>query len=305
MKPCSTMRGHLLDGVEAFIIVAELRNFRAASRQLRISPSALSQKIRAMENRIGVPLLTRTTRNVGLTQAGQIFLERARPALNDLTAAYDTTRNLGEPAGLLRLQMPRGVIPLLIEPILSGFCDAYPKIDLEIDASESPANLVHAGYDAGVQLGEHLDADMIALRLTDPILFAVAGSPRYFETHGRPSRPSELRGHDCIRVRLGDGSLGQWAFADSGSIYEITVEGRITTNDYNLALNASAQGLGICYCARSTIEDKVMSGELEIILPDYTPSSSGVFLYYPNKSQALPKLRAFIDYVQRFLLRTS
>lgn len=305
MKLGRTMQGHLLDGVEAFIVVAELRNFRAASRQLRISPSALSQKIRVMEDRIGVPLLTRTTRSVGLTQAGQIFLDRARPALDDLSAAYDDTQNLGKPAGLLRLQMPRGVIPLLIEPILSEFCDAYPKIDLEIDATESPADLIHSGYDAGVQLGELLDADMIALRLTPPIRFAVAGSPRYFQIHGRPSCPSELRSHDCIRVRLGDGSLGRWAFVENGDLSHIIVEGRIITNDYNLALNASEQGLGLTYCAYPTIQDKVTSGELEMVLSEYLPSSKGIFLYYPNRSQTLPKLRSFIDFVQNSLLKMT
>lgn len=302
MKSGGTMPRHLLEGVEAFVMVAELRNFRAAAKRLLISPSALSQKIRAMELRMGLPLLTRTTRNVGLTQAGQIFLERARPALADMNAAYETTRNLAEPAGLLRLKMPRGVIPLLIEPILAGFCAAYPKIDLEIDASEDAVNLVDAGFDAGVQLGELLDADMVALRLTSPIRFAVVGSPKYFETHGRPSRPSELRHHDCVRVRLGSGALGQWSFLEDGTPHETPVNGRIITNDYSLALNTAKQGLCLCYSARSTVEDGLSSGELEVVLEGHMPSSSGVFLYYPNRAQALPKLRAFIDYVQDFLL---
>jgi DNA-binding transcriptional LysR family regulator len=305
MKPNRTILGHVLDGVEAFILVADRRNFRAVARELHISPSALSQKIRSLEERIGVALLTRTTRNVGLTQAGQIFLERARPALANLGDAYDMTRNLGQPAGLLRLQMPRGVIPFLIEPILAGFCEAYPQIDIEVIADDGMPKLVEDGLDAGVQLAEQLDADMIALRLTSPIRFVVVGSPAYFDRHDRPKRPADVRHHQCVRVHIDKYRVSQWVFMEDGAAHDVTVGGRVITNDPSLALSAARQGLGLHYSAEGSVLASLASGELETVLREFMPQSRGVFLYYPNRHQALPKLRAFTEYVQSHLARSG
>ena len=303
MKPGYTIAGHLLEGVEAFVLVADQRNFRAAAKDLGISPSALSQKIRALEARIGLPLLTRTTRSVGLTQAGQIFLDRARPALAELSSAYDETRDLGQPAGLLRLHMPRGVIALLVEPILAGFCAAYPRIDIEVIAQDEPVNLIEGGFDAGVQIGELLDADMIAFRLTGPIHFTVAGSPAYFERHGRPLHPGELRHHNCVRLRRGPNGIVNWYVVEGGKAHEVAVTGRLRTNDLALTVAAARQGFGLCYIPEAMVQPWLATGELEAVLTAFMPTSDGVFLYYPNRAHVLPKLRVFIDYVREHLFR--
>jgi len=301
MKSGYTIPGHLLDGVEAFVLVADQRNFRAAAKELGISPSALSQKIRALEARIGLPLLTRTTRSVGLTQAGQIFLDRARPALAELSSAYDETRDLGQPAGLLRLHMPCGVIALLVEPILAGFCAAYPRIDIEVVAQDETVNLVEGGFDAGVQIGELLDADMIAFRLTGPIHFVVVGAPAYFERHGRPMQPGDLRQHNCARLRRGPTAIGNWYVVEGGKAHEMAVTGRLLTNDMALTIAAARQGVGLCYIPEAMVQPWLATGELEAVLTDFMPTSDGVFLYYPNRAQVLPKLRVFIDYVREHL----
>lgn len=305
MKLGYTIPRHLLDGVDAFLLVAEKRNFRLASVELGISPSALSQKIRALEERVGVPLLVRTTRNVGLTQAGQIFLEHARPAYSGMLAAFEETRSLGEPAGLLRLHMPHAVIPLLIEPVLAGFRAAYPRIDLEVMASDHSVDLVEEGFDAGVQLGELLDSDMIIFRLTPPIRFAVVGAPAYFERHGRPGEPADLRDHACLRLRMNSELRGHWVFLHAGRRQEVAVAGPLITNDQSLLVSAALQGLGLCYLSEGSVRPHLASGALASVLTDQMPTSDGLFLYYPNRAHILPKLRVFLDYVRTHLGQLS
>ena len=278
-------------------MVAERRNFRAAADDLGISPSALSQKIRTLEQRMGVPLLTRTTRSVGMTQAGQILFDRARPAVNQLIDAFDEATNLSQPAGLLRLHMPREVLPLLIEPIISRFCATYPRINVEITTAGIPVNLVEHGYDAAVQFGELLDSDMIALRLTPPIRFVVAGSPAYLDVHGRPERPVDLQQHQCLTYARPEGKLGHWVFIEDGRVQNVRIESRLSVNDYNLVLAAVRSGTGLAYLPGRMVERDIASGALETVLDAYMPTSDGLFLYYPNRAQTLTKLRVFIDFL--------
>lgn len=287
----------LLDAIEAFVRVAQRRSFRAAADELHLSPSALSQKIKALEAKAGVALLMRTTRSVGLTQAGEILLARAAPAFADLASAYDEARNLSTPSGLLRIHMPRGMIPLLIEPIMKGFCEAYPQIDLDIWAEDRPTDLVEGGFDAGVRLGELLDPDVIALRVTPPVRFAVVGAPEYFAKHERPSSPTDLRRHNCIRMRSGPEGIANWHFLDNGRATDVAVAGRLIVNDFGLGISAALQGLGLLYIPQSMVDDHIAGGKLITVLDDYGITSSGVFLYYPSRTQALPKLRVFIDYI--------
>jgi DNA-binding transcriptional LysR family regulator len=287
-----------LDGVDAFLRVAERRSFRAAAVDLGVSPSSVSQTVRALEARVGVALLTRTTRSVGLTQAGELFVERARPAFADLSAAYDAARSLGQrPAGLLRLNMPRSVFPVLIEPILAGFCEAYPEIEVEICAEDSFVDLVEGGFDAGIRLGEFLQADMVAVRLTPSFRFVVVGAPEYLARFGRPERPADLRRHRCIRVRLGRG-IGDWEFMDGNRPLSVTVTGPLIVNDIAVDLAGALGGIGLAYVAEPLVLDHLADGRLEVVLERYAPASPGVFLYYPSRAQTLPKLRAFIDYVR-------
>lgn len=292
-----------LSGVEAFLRVAEHNSFRRAADELGISPSAVSQQVRSLEERLGVPLLNRTTRSVGLTQAGQIFRARAAPAMLGLQQAYEETRNLSEPAGLLRLHVPKGALPMLIEPILGEFCTAYPRIDLEVLTDDFVPDLIAEGFDAGVQLGELLAADSVALRLTPPIRFVVVGTPDYLERAGCPTSPGDLRHHQCISLRIDRQRTSVWNFLEGGRPVQVPVSGRISSDDYSMCIAAAASGLGLFQVAENIVEDALASGELRTVLDPYAAPSEGLFLHYPNRTQVMPKLRVFIDHVRRYLNR--
>lgn len=292
----------MLDGIEAFLRVAERRSFSAAAADLGVSPSAISQTVKALEARVGAPLFMRTTRSVGLTQAGEMFLERAAPAYSGLSDAYEAARNLGNrPAGRLRINLMRGAVQPLFEPIIAGFCEAYPEIELEIYADDALSDLSAGGFDAGVRMGEALEADVIAVRLTGPFRFVVVATPAYFARYGRPATPEDLRDHRCVRFRLASGALMPWTFEKGNREYEVGVTGPVIVNDWIAALVAMRTGVAATMMAEPMARSMVESGEVELVLTDYAASTSGLFLYYPSRKQMMPKLRAFIDFVRDHL----
>lgn len=292
----------MLDGIEAFLRVAERRSFSAAAADLGVSPSAISQTIKGLEARVGAPLFMRTTRSVGLTQAGEMFLERAAPAYAGLGDAYEAARNLGNrPAGRLRINLMRGAVQPLFEPIIAGFCETYPEIELEIYAEDALADLSAGGFDAGVRMGESLDADVIAVRLTGPFRFVAVATPGYLAKHGRPASPDELRNHRCVRMRMGSGALMPWTFEKGNREIEVSVTGPVIVNDFTAMMVAVNAGVAMGMTAEPVVKGQVASGELELVLADHACSTSGLFLYYPSRKQVMPKLRAFIDYVRDYL----
>src|ERR1700740_3086322 len=233
MKQNFTVRQGALDGVETFLSVARHRSFRRAAADLGVTPSAVSQAVRALEARVGATLLARTTRSVGLTEAGERFLERAAPAFDELVAAGEAARDLGQrPAGLLRLAVPRAVVPLILEPMIASFCQAYPEIELEIAASEQLIDLAAEGFDAGIRLGQFIAADMVAVRLTRPFPFVVVGSPDYLRQRKRPECIDDLRQHACLRLRRSNGSIAPWSFLDGNKAVEAIVSGPFIAHDY-------------------------------------------------------------------------
>lgn len=302
MKQDLTIPHGALDGIEAFLRVAERRSFSAAASDLGVSPSAISQSVKALEARVGAPLFMRTTRSVGLTQAGEQFLERAGPAYAGLADAYEAARNLGNrPAGRLRINLMRGAIQPLFEPILAAFCAAYPDIELEIFGDDGFSDLSRDGFDAGVRMGESVDADMIAVRLTSPFRFVVAGSPAYFEKYGRPSTPEDLRQHRCVRMRLATGGFMPWTFMAGNRQVDIPVSGPVIVNDFIALTVAIRSGLALGMLAEPTAKIHVENGELELVLVEHSSSTTGLCLYYPSRKQVMPKLRAFIDFVREHL----
>lgn len=302
MKQDLTIPHGALDGIEAFLRVAERRSFSAAAADLGVSPSAISQTVKALEARVGAPLFMRTTRSVGLTQAGEMFLERAAPAYAGLIDAYEAARNLGNrPAGRLRINLMRGAVQPLFEPILAGFCETYPDIEIEIFADDSLADLSAGGFDAGIRMGESLDADVVAVRLTGPFRFVVAAAPAYFAKYGRPETPEDLRSHQCVRLRLGTGALMPWSFEHGNREYEMNVTGPVIVNDFSAMIVAMRSGVALGMIAEPTASPLVEAGLLELALSGYASSTSGLFLYYPSRKQVMPKLRAFIDYVREHL----
>ncbi len=303
MKHSYTIPRGLLDGVEAFLRVAERNSFRAAAEDLGVSPSAVSQTVRQLEERIGVPLFIRTTRSVGLTEAGHLFHARAAPAWAGLIAAWDSARSLGErPAGLLRLNMPRAVVPLLIEPIIADFCAKYPDVDVEVAGEDGLIDLAASGHDAGIRIGELLEADMISVRLSPPFRFVIVGSPAYLDRAGRPQLPADLKAHSCIRQRLpGNGTLLPWRLIDGERSIEAAVKSRVIVSDNSAVVALAMRGLGLAQVSEPLVIDQIADGRLEIVLERFAASSPGLFLHYPGHAQVLPKLRAFIDHVKAAL----
>src|SRR5262245_20425925 len=299
MKQNFTVRQGALDGVEAFLSVARHRSFRKAAAELGVTPSAMSQTVRALEARVGAVLFTRTTRSVGLTEAGQRFRERAAPAFEELAGACETVRDLGQrPAGLLRLTVPRAVVPLILEPVILSFCEAYPEIELEIAASDELVDLAAGGFDAGIRLGQFIAPDMVGVRLTPPFPFVVVGSPDYLRLRKRPERIDDLRQHACLRMRRSNGSIAPWPFVDGNKAVEAIVGGPLIAHDYPTLLGAAMQGLGLAQVPGPLAKAPIADGRLQALLARFAVTTPGVFLYHPSKRQVLLKLRAFIEHVK-------
>jgi len=299
MKQSFTVRQSALDGVEAFLTVAQHRSFRKAAAALGVTPSAMSQAVRALEARVGAALFIRTTRSVGLTEAGARFLSRAKPAFAELVAAAEVARDLGQrPAGLLRLSVPRAVVPILLQPLIASFCARYPEVEVEIAASAELIDLAAEGFDAGIRLGQFIAADMVAVRLTRPFRFVIVGSPAYLARCGEPRRPDDLRRHACLRLRRSNGALALWSLADNARAIEAAVSGPLIANDLPTLLGAAIEGLGLVQVPEPVAAAAVTAGQLARVLDAFAPSAPGVFLYYPSRHQMTPKLRAFIDHVK-------
>ena len=299
MKQNFTVRQGALDGVEAFLGVARHRSFRKAAAELAVTPSAISQAVRALEARVGATLFMRTTRSVGLTEAGERFLSRAKPAFEELVAASEAARELGQrPAGLLRLTMPPAVVPILLEPLIASFCRAFPEIEVELAASEELVDLAAEGFDAGIRLGQFIAPDMIAVRLTNPLPLIILGSPAYLARCGRPERPDDLREHACLRLRRSNGALASWSLDDNGRSIEIVVSGPFIANDFPTMLGAAVEGVGLAQVPAPLATGAMATGKLVPVLEQFAPMTPGVFLYYPGHRQIMPKLRAFIDHVK-------
>jgi DNA-binding transcriptional LysR family regulator len=299
MKQNFTVRQGALDGVEAFLSVARHRSFRRAAAELGVTPSAISQAVRALEARVGAALFIRTTRSVGLTEAGERFLSRAKPAFEELVVASEVARELGQrPAGLLRLTVPRAVVPILLEPLIASFCRAYPDIEVEIATSDELIDVAAKGFDAGIRLGQFIAADMVAVRLTPPFPFVVVASPDYLRRRQRPECIADLRKHACLRMRRSNGSIAPWSFQNGNKVIEAVVSGPFIANDFPTMLGAAIEGLGLAQVPGPIAAGPVRAGKLVHVLESFASTAPGVFIYYPSRRQMLPKLRAFIDHVK-------
>ena len=298
MKQNFAVRQGALDGVEAFLSVAQHRSFRRAATELGVTPSAISQAVRTLEARVGAALFIRTTRSVGLTEAGERFISRTKPAFEELVAASEVARDLGQrPTGLLRLTVPRAVVPILLEPLIASFCQAYPEVEVEIAASADLVDIAAEGFDAGIRLGQFIEADMIAVRLTPSFPLTVVGSPDYLRRRQRPELIDDLRRHACLRMRRSNGSIAPWSFVNGNEAVEVIVSGPFIANDMPTILGAAVEGLGLAQAPEPIAAGPVKAGKLLHVLEPFAPMAPGVFLYYPSRHHMMPKLRAFIDHV--------
>jgi DNA-binding transcriptional LysR family regulator len=290
-----------LVGLTALICVAEKRSFTRAAAELRVTPSAVSQTIHALEERVGVRLLQRTTRSVGLTEAGARFVARLKPALEEVQGAFNSLGELRDrPSGVLKLRMPRFAFTHVLKSHLGRFLRDNPDVDVEVSIDDDASSLVKEGLDAGIHLGETIGQDMIAVRVTDDQRMTVVGSPAYFATHRKPRHPRELHEHDCINYRKDlDAPVYRWEFTDKGKDFQVAVEGRLLVSDREAMLAAALDGLGLAYVAESRAREFLTNKQLIPVLQAYCPPFPGLFLYYPSRRNIAPKLKALVECIKK------
>ncbi|MDK1384011.1 LysR family transcriptional regulator [Sinorhizobium sp. 8-89] len=277
--------------------VAAHGSFRAAAKELGVAPSAVSHAVASLEASLGVRLLSRTTRSVAPTEEGRRLLERLRPALEEIAHALEAAAEARErPAGNLRITAPRFAADLILAPRLGAFLDRYPDIVLEIANEDGFTDIVEEGYDAGIRLGESLEADMIAVRVGPDLTSAVVAAPSYFERHGRPAHPRDLAGHRCIRRRFSNGTLYRWEFEKEGEEITVSVAGPLILGEDRPIIKAALGGAGLAYLFESRVSEDIAAGRLERVLEDWCAPYAGPYLYYPSRRQMRPALRAFIDF---------
>lgn len=294
------MKTDVLNGLIALKVVADKASFTAAAKEMGVSTSAISQTIKQLEKQLGCILLNRTTRSTSLTELGEQFLRQYQPALEQLLDAIEQLGSFtGKPIGTLRLNVPIGCWPTILEPVLAGFQQQYPEIVLELFFEESLVDIVSGGFDAGIRPSEIAAGDMTAIRISPPFRFVVAGSGSYLDRRGRPGHPTDLIAHNCLTYKFDTGRLyKRWEFEENGRDISVATEGNLITNEISVSIDCACQGLGLIYTPEELIAEHVRRGELEIVLADYAARSEGYYLYYPNVYQVSPKLRALIDYLK-------
>jgi DNA-binding transcriptional LysR family regulator len=266
-----------------------------------MSAGSLSETIKSLEESLGVRLLNRTTRSVAATEAGERLLLRLKPLLGEFDELIESVNEYRDsPAGSLRIIVPPLVATSVFAPLLSRFLSEYPDIRMEVVVSNKPTDIVAERFDAGVRLGEKLESDMIALRLSADLEHVVVASPGYLARNKGPDAPAELTGHSCIRYRLASGALLPWRFMSGNKIVEIDATGSLVVNEPHLALAAAISGVGIFYGPAERLRTPIAQGELVQILKDWMPApSDGFYLFYPSRRQNPFALQALIEFLRR------
>jgi DNA-binding transcriptional LysR family regulator len=295
MLPSNSDFGQL----RAFAAVASLRSFSRAAALLGVSASALSQSVRGLEERVGIQLLNRTTRSVSLTQAGELLFARVRPAVAEIGAALGDAQRYGaRPAGTVRVLSFRFSAARFITPILAEFSAAYPEITLDITLNDEVVDIVGSGFDAAIRIGELIERDMVAVRLSPDLSQIAVAAPDYLTQYGTPRHPRDLAAHRCVGWRWpGRDRVYEWEFFEDGKWFEVAVKGPLIASDKEFGLKAAIDGAGIAFTIREMAEASIADGRLVPLLEQWAAPFPGYFLCYPAQRQMAPALRAFIDAV--------
>lgn len=284
-----------LNDLEAVIAIAKRGTFRAAAIELGMSTTALSHAIGKLEAGLGVRLFNRTTRSVSLTDAGRLFVEQVGPALQDIHGALDAVRSQREtPSGTIRINAAPFAAREIITPLVLEFLRRYSEMNIDLVTEGRLVDIVAEGFDLGVRIADLVPSDMIAVSLGRPQRYAVVGSPAYFKMHKKPRVPPDLLNHDCIRVRLPDGSLYRWRFENSGESVQIDVRGPITLDEAGLARAAVIESTGLGYFMEQDVLSDIEAGRLIRVLDDWTPRAPGLCLYYPGRRNQSAGMKAFL-----------
>ena len=285
-----------LNILAAFLAVAEERSFTKAAKRLGVSPSAMSHAIRGLEEEIGVRLLSRTTRSVAPTDAGEQLLARLRPALTDVQDAVKQLSGLRDkPAGSVRLLVPRFAVKTVLGPKLAKFVRDYPEVVLDITTNDSRLDIVAGGFDAGIHFGEYIQKDMIAVRVSKDHRAAIVGAPSYFKSHPKPKTPHDLLQHRCINFRHGSAGVYRWEFDKGKKSLSVAVNGPLIVDDEEILVRAAVDGVGLAFVSDERVAPQLAGGELIRVLEDWCQPFPGFFLYYPSRRQQPAALSALID----------
>lgn len=285
-----------LADLEAFAVVASERSFRRAADLMGVSRSALSHRMRKLEEQLGVRLLHRTTRSVSPTDTGSKLLARITPTLGELDATLDAlAEERGEPSGSLRINASKGAARLLLSHVIPTYLARYPQVELDLVSEGRLVDIVEQGFDAGVRLGEAVPQDMIAVSIGKEIRFLAVAAPAYLRRFGEPRAPDDLHRHCCLRQRLPSGKRYHWEFARHGQEIAVDVPGALTLDDSDLMVEAAAAGLGIAYVPEIAARDRLESGQLVAVLEAWSPPYPGLMLYYSGRRHVPSALRAFIE----------
>jgi|SRR6185437_10436482 len=283
----------------AFLAIGEDRSFTKAAKRLGVSPSAMSHAIRGLEDDIGVRLLSRTTRSVAPTEAGEQLLARLRPALTDVQDAVDQLSRLRDkPAGRVRLLVPRLAGTTVLGPKVAKFTRDYPDIVLDITADDSRVDIVAGGFDAGIHFGEYIQKDMIAVRVSKDHRAAIVGAPAYFKSHPKPKMPHDLLKHRCINFRHGASGVYRWEFEKGKKSLSVAVNGPLIVDDVEILIRAAMDGVGLAFVSDERVAAELAGGELVRVLEDWCQPFPGFFLYYPSRRQQPPALSALINAIR-------
>lgn len=296
-----------LNALNAFVAVARRLSYAAAARDLGVSTSALSQSVRQLEERLEVTLLTRTSRSVALTDAGQRLLEHGGPAVDQALEALRTVKAAnGEVTGRVRLTVPVAAVPLALVHILPKFIERFPKVEVDVNVNNLFADVIRQGFDAGIRLVEAIDRDMAHVRLSGPCRIVVAGAPAYLKRRGTPQKPADLLHHDCLGFRMsGSDAVWPWEFERRKKTLRVPIRGPLVTNDASLSRSLAVAGVGLIYGLEPMIESELATGRLRVVLSEYSSEVPGLFLYFPNRAQVSPALRAFVTVAREFAKATS
>src|SRR6266404_4535556 len=294
------MHGASLAETTAFVAVVELKSYTKAAQQLALSPPRVSEMVRKLEERLGVRLVERTTRSVAPTAAGERLLERLRPVLDEYQSALESANEFrGRPAGLLRLTAPPPAADFFLGSAIPRFLAQYPEISLDLSFNDALTDIVAERFDAGIRIGERIERDMIAVRVTDELPLVVAGSPAYFAQRGKPKTPDDLVAHDCIRTRFSSGTYVPWRFRVKRRDLEVHVEGRLVVNSVTVGRRAAVEGLALIQAPPVFIASDLAEGTLVTALDEWAPNPlTGFFLYYPSRRQMRPALKALVDFLR-------
>jgi len=294
------MHRETMSDLVAFLAVARERSFTRAAAKLGVSPSALSHTIRKLEERLGVRLLTRTSRSVSTTEPGERLLERVGPYFDSVANELSGLVELRDkPAGTLRITTGDQPAESILMPALAKLLPLYPDLTVELIVDNGFVDIVADRFDAGVRLGETLAQDMIAVRIGPDMEMAIAGSPEYLSIHGSPQTPDDLSKYNCINIRhQARGGNSIWDLEKDGRAVNVRVEGQLIVNDIALVRQAAVDGLGLCYLPRDYLQSRIDAGELIVVLEEWCPPFPGYHLYYPSRRQQSPALAAFIDAVR-------